>query len=322
MIKNALRVVAVFSLLLPAYAQAVTVNLNPAVEFDIRSDFPDNHGENNGMLIDRVLGGSGGFEVIASFDLSGITEDPNDLASATLSFVGLYGEPFRVGTFGCCMGQLASVFDANATAVASMTWNTFQAGFEAGKTTLSGLGVIADGSIPDGTVQVGDTVLTTGLAADLDLIKAVLNGGSNDLLNVLLEGETASNRMYWGDGVLAGDNGVQPAALLILDFGGLVIPPGDFDKDGNVTTLDFDIMKANWFTTGHAPNENGEVTNDGKVDLADFKEFKDNLFPGGASAFAAAMAVPEPGSIALLMAAAPAWLAMRSRRKRRGMGVS
>ncbi len=93
---------------------------------------------------------------------------------------------------------------------------------------------------------------------------------------------------------------------------------GDFDGDGNVTTLDFDIMKTNWLTTGNAFNTNGEVTNDGLVSLADFSEFKENLFPGGAEAFAtaSASAVPEPGSLLLVLAMAPAWLGMRRPRRR------
>ena len=94
---------------------------------------------------------------------------------------------------------------------------------------------------------------------------------------------------------------------------------GDFNGDGNVTTADFDIMKANWLTTGNSLNVNGELTGpggipDGVVDLLDFIEFKE-LYPGGGSALAAALAsaVPEPSGVMLLLAAAPACLLRRSR---------
>ncbi len=325
MIRNALRVVAVFGLLLPAYAQAVVVNLNPATDFWIRSDAPTAHGDNDGLIVDRVIGGAGGFESIASFDLSGITEASGDLVGATLDLSVLYGPPHRISSFGCCPGQLSNLFDSTTgTALAALDWNTFQSDYDANKTALTGLGVIADGSIADNALTVGGLPNTTSAsAADLVLIKAIIDGASGGQLTMHFAAETATNRMYWGDtDGSSGDDGVQPAPLLTLDFGGLVIPPGDFDMDGNVTTLDFDIMKANWFTTGNDLNKNGEVTGDGIVDLRDFKEFKDNLFPGPASALGSASAVPEPGSVALLLAAAPTWLAIRRRRKRRGMGVS
>ena len=98
---------------------------------------------------------------------------------------------------------------------------------------------------------------------------------------------------------------------------------GDFNGDGNVTTADYDIMRANFFSTGNAFNVNGEVTGpggvlDGVVDIYDFKHFSENLFPGGASAFASAMAgaVPEPNTFVLLLAAAPACLLRRSRNRK------
>ena len=91
--------------------------------------------------------------------------------------------------------------------------------------------------------------------------------------------------------------------------------PGDFNGDGNVTTADFDIMKANWKSSGNDLNINGELTGpggvpDGIVDIYDFKEFKENLFVGPASASALASAVPEPGAIILLLVAFPV-LALR-----------
>ncbi len=98
---------------------------------------------------------------------------------------------------------------------------------------------------------------------------------------------------------------------------------GDFNKDGNVSTADFDIMKANWLLTGQNFNDTGDVASpagsgigDGIVDLYDFRYFKNDLFPGGASALAAALAVPEPSSLILLLAAVPAWGLLRSRHRK------
>ena len=97
---------------------------------------------------------------------------------------------------------------------------------------------------------------------------------------------------------------------------------GDFDGNGSIGVEDYNIMRANWHT-GAAPflNTFGDVTGDFLVDIADFKKFKEDLFPGGASAFAealaAASAVPEPSTVMLLLAAAPAWLSRRFRDRKK-----
>ena len=107
------------------------------------------------------------------------------------------------------------------------------------------------------------------------------------------------------------------AEILDLNATNTFVPPspfvlGDFNDDGNVTTADFDIMTANWFTGGHALNSNGEVTDDGFVDLQDFKLFKEQLFQGPASAFS--QAVPEPSAVVLLLLSVYACLVLRPRR--------
>ncbi len=93
---------------------------------------------------------------------------------------------------------------------------------------------------------------------------------------------------------------------------------GDFNGDLNVTMADYDIMRANWLTVAApALNTFGEMTNDGLVDLYDFKAFK-NAFPGGASAFAAALAeasaVPEPSALSLAVVLLMG-IAIRQRRR-------
>ena len=101
--------------------------------------------------------------------------------------------------------------------------------------------------------------------------------------------------------------------------GGVCI--GDFNGDGNVTIADFNIMKANWRSTDNILNKNGELTgpggvHDGIVDILDFQEFKEHLFPGGASAFASALAsaVPEPSTISLAVVLLMG-IAIRQRRR-------
>jgi hypothetical protein len=99
---------------------------------------------------------------------------------------------------------------------------------------------------------------------------------------------------------------------------------GDFDGNGSVGLEDYAIMEANFFLTGQTFNATGDVASpggqgegfgDGIVDIYDFKYFREDLFPGGASAFASALAsaVPEPSTVMLLMAAFPALLLRRSR---------
>ena len=105
---------------------------------------------------------------------------------------------------------------------------------------------------------------------------------------------------------------------------------GDFNGNFIVDTTDYDTMRAFWGSTGKAFNEDGEVTGpggipDGIVDVLDFQEFKEKLFPGGAPAFASALAsaVPEPSTAVLLLAAAPAWLLLRpAQRKGRSVKLS
>ena len=141
----------------------------------------------------------------------------------------------------------------------------------------------------------------TGLVENVALIS---DGGSLYHLDLTLDGG-------------AGD-------LFKFDNGGLfVVPaaPGDFDLNGSVGLEDYDIMRAKWLTKENALNVNGELTgptgfSDGIVDLYDFEDFQHNLFPGGASAFAAALAargVREPYAVMLSPAAAPAWLLLRFR---------
>ena len=146
---------------------------------------------------------------------------------------------------------------------------------------------------------------------DIDAFKSGL--GSTGLLLGLVGYQS-------GDIDFDGDADVDDANLMLgfLAANGINItlgelyPDGDFDRDLSITTADYDIMKANWLSTGNDPNSNGDVTGDGEVGLADFAKFKNELFPGGASAFAAA--VPEPcSSLLMLVGSLLTWCAVRRR---------
>ena len=219
MVKKLVFLAVACSLMVPTTAQAAVVNLNAAIDFHTNRNTPTDHRDNDGLLIDAVLANH--YEAFASFDLSGVANPSADLVGATLSFVGLYGEPHRPASFGCCMGQTADLFDSTTgTALGILSYGTYYSDYNATATAMTGLGVIANGSIADGTVQVGGPpVVTTASAAELLLIKAILDGGSGDQLSLHFAPELSTNRMYWGDtDGSAGDDGVQPGPLLTLEF--------------------------------------------------------------------------------------------------------
>ena len=198
---------------------------------------------------------------------------------------------------------------------ASLTWGEMNASrFDVNESTLFETFGTLTTQGADNNASENQTYLTTSASvADLALINAEAAG--DNLLTVLLVSDDSNAslvlRRSWGDGFFSGPNDSK----LFLNEPFTQFDLGDFNKDGNITTADFDIMKANWLTiAGPALNEDGEVTGDGLVTLADFALFKNSLFPGGATAFASATGVPEPTTMLLLMAALPACLMRRTRR--------
>ncbi len=84
--------------------------------------------------------------------------------------------------------------------------------------------------------------------------------------------------------------------------------PADFNEDGLVNGTDL----AQWKTSFAANNANADADFDGDSDGADFLLWQQQV--GATPAFAAASAAPEPGSLLLVLAAAP--LAAMARRRR------
>ncbi|MEM7682085.1 MAG: heparin lyase I family protein [Planctomycetota bacterium] len=87
-------------------------------------------------------------------------------------------------------------------------------------------------------------------------------------------------------------------------------PPADFNGDGVVDLLDFDLLASNFQTGANNTLIEGDFNRDRLVDLLDFDGLAVN-FGSGSSA----SAVPEPGG--LLAMGALAWVGTRGRKRRR-----
>ena len=98
--------------------------------------------------------------------------------------------------------------------------------------------------------------------------------------------------------------------VLVVDevlFGAVPPPaiPGDVNGDELVTTEDFDIIREN-FRKSPRSRAQGDLTGDRLVSLVDFVEWKGAFLGGGGSPAGLEvdlLAVPEPGSLVLLMGA-------------------
>jgi hypothetical protein len=112
----------------------------------------------------------------------------------------------------------------------------------------------------------------------------------------------------------AGSTFVDVRPKLTVVFAGAA-GQGDLDQNGVVNLLDYNLLLANMAIELNGPiasGATGDLDFDRDVDLSDFKIFK-NVFPGGATGLAAALAVPEPCSAFLAVLAASGVLATRRR---------
>lgn len=116
--------------------------------------------------------------------------------------------------------------------------------------------------------------------------------------------------VYKGGGVLA----TKYALAWWTDPTPLI--PGDYNLDGTVNSLDYDVWRANFGTsTATSPLVHGDGNGDGIVDAADYITWRDHvgqIWAGGLGTAANSL-VPEPHTLVLF---GPLWLMIASRRQR------
>jgi len=144
-----------------------------------------------------------------------------------------------------------------------------------------------------------DTLQTNAAAGLMNDVNAIVAAG--DFIDLALSPEAfdGSNRSDGADG--------SNFTLLIEDIPGGGAKPGDFNVDTVVDFLDFGIMADNFRETG-ASFFDGDINFDGEINLRDFVEFR-----AAFEAENAANAVPEPGSLLLLLFGAVTLLSLGGR---------
>lgn len=108
-------------------------------------------------------------------------------------------------------------------------------------------------------------------------------------------------------------NGIQ-----IVQTGTVGSIDGDLNNDATVNTADFTIFRS-FFLTSVTAGTNGDFNGDGSVELEDFTKFRGFYEAINGVGSGASLAVPEPSTFALLLAAAPALLWLGKRRLGRGL---
>ncbi|MEO1498678.1 MAG: SGNH/GDSL hydrolase family protein [Planctomycetota bacterium] len=193
---------------------------------------------------------------------------------------------------------------------------------DAGARQVLGINLPLLGLTPDNLGNAGLSAATAGFNAGLATLYDTLETATPGLTIHRLDVATLFSRLVaapsaWGftnttsQGINAADaagfvfwDGVHPTreahALLGEAAIRAVLPEGDYDRDGVVTTADYAVWRAEYgnrfdaaagVTTGFASDAN----NDGRIDAADYTVWRD--------AFAlAAVAIPEPGGLLLGLA--------------------
>jgi hypothetical protein len=114
-------------------------------------------------------------------------------------------------------------------------------------------------------------------------------------------------------------NGIPGGAIYTVAVSTPVGPivAGDVNGSGVADINDYIVIRNNFLGTNRTRAQ-GDLTNDGLVNFADFRNWKDNRTAGSGSMtdeeLFAGLGVPEPGSLALALFGALAWLAASRRR--------
>jgi hypothetical protein len=86
------------------------------------------------------------------------------------------------------------------------------------------------------------------------------------------------------------------------------IPTGDYNRNGEVDLNDYQVWKANF---GSTANLAADGNDDDRVDAADYVVWRDAFSSAGGGSVA--LSVPEPVTVAIFLAAAPALALLRRR---------
>ncbi|WP_442482864.1 choice-of-anchor D domain-containing protein [Aeoliella sp. SH292] len=135
------------------------------------------------------------------------------------------------------------------------------------------------------TVPAGFTISNT--------LTSTLAPGASDVIGIRLNATTLGVK----SGVVSFTSNDADESPFTFSITGQVVLPGDYNGNGEVTGLDYNVWKSNFGSTNRAADGNG----DGVVNLADYTIWRDNL---GASA-GAVSAIESP---AVVPAEAPAQL--------------
>ena len=169
--------------------------------------------------------------------------------------------------------------------------------------------------VRDGGGFVDDiATLTVGQWHDIKLVINTSggdtgNGGSNVFVDDVLAFSNADFREAYASPLdtllLMGGNGVGQD-VRVDDFGLEVfdLADGDVDGDGDVDQADYEIILTNLQKSVSSRGE-GDLNGDGIVNLTDFAEWR---LARQNSSSVAAIKVPEPGSLALMLGVVVTWL--------------
>ena len=94
------------------------------------------------------------------------------------------------------------------------------------------------------------------------------------------------------------------------------IVAGDVNNSGVADINDYIVIRNNFFGTNRTRSQ-GDLTSDGLVNFADFRNWKENRTAGSGASdeeLLAGLGAPEPGSLALMVLGALAWLSSSRRR--------
>ena len=260
-------------------------------------------GESDEMLV-GIVPDQGACRPALSFDLSSIPEDAEitavNLALKPKRFTIAAGSPNGIAEIG-----LYVMTDPVTMVEDEACWNRPAGTLENEDTWVNGMtgGTYDDTSpiatLPGYTEADSSTVIFESNADFLAALEAALaEDGLLELAIASPETETYTDGRHFV-GFYSDDAASVYRPVLTIDY---TMPgeepglPGDLDGDGYVGSSDLDIIRAAWGSTV-TPGDPADPSGDGTVGSADLDIVRGNWGSGTQPA-----AVPEPGTLALLLA--------------------